>query len=234
MNRKISVLFSLIVVAVLLSSFGNVSQNEDHLIFHESFESMENWIVEQMPGGTTSIIDGKLDIDDLSGCTVWYKKEMEAPFIIEYEVTVINENGSNDRVSDLNCFWLAKDMTSPDDFFKNSEKRAGKFQNYHDLRLYYVGLGGHDNSKTRFRRYEGNGSRPILPEHDLSDPQYLITANKCNQIRIEVLDTSVQYYYNGKLVYDVNDPTPYKNGYFGFRTYKNHMKLDNFKIFKTN
>lgn len=228
MNRK----SLLLGVGVLVASLSFASKKKDKPVVHEKFNNMNNWVVEQIEGGKTTIKKGKLDIDDFSGCTVWFKQELEAPFVIEYDATVIDNGGDNDRVSDLNCFWLAKDMNNPDDFFENSENRGGKFQNYHDLRLYYVGLGGHDNSKTRFRKYDGKGNRPVLPEHDLSDEKYLIKANKTNHIKIVVDGGTVQYYYNGLLVFDFNDLTPYKKGYFGFRTYKNHMQVDDFKVYK--
>lgn len=228
MNKKILILF----IGVLITSLGCAGGEKNKPVVHEKFNDLNNWVVEQLEGGSTTIKKGRLDIDDFSGCTVWYKHELKAPFVIEYNVTVLDKGGKNDRVSDLNCFWLAKDMKSPDNFFKNSENRGGKFQNYHDLRLYYVGLGGHNNTKTRYRKYDGKGNRPILPEHDLSDEKYLIKANKTNRIKIVVDGSTIQYFYNGLLVYDINDPTPYKKGYFGFRTYKNHMQVDDFKVYK--
>lgn len=201
-------------------------------IISDSFEAMDNWVIEQVEGGSVEIVNGKLDIDDYSGCTIWYKYEIESPCTIEYDAIVIDNGGANDRVSDLNCFWMAKDLTSPDDFFKYSEQRGGRFANYHNLRLYYVGLGGHDNTKTRFRRYEGNGNRPVLPENDLSDKKFLISPNVTNQIKIVMEKNKTQYYYNDMLVFDIYDSEPYNKGYFGFRTYKNHMQIDNFKVSK--
>lgn len=228
LTNKLSSLFCWIFISVLCYGCGK----GDLPIIHETFENLDNWVVEQIDGGVTSVSNGKLEIDDLSGCTVWYKHELEAPFIIEYDATVIDDGGPNDRVSDLNCFWLAEDMKSPENFFRFSKVRGGKFQNYHNLRLYYVGLGGHNNTKTRFRKYDGKGNRPILPEHDLFEKKYLIEANKTNHIKIVVDRNTVQYYYNGMLVYDIDDPAPYKKGYFGFRTYKNHMQVDDFKVFR--
>lgn len=201
-------------------------------VIKEDFaHDMTNWTVEQLPGGTVAVKDGQMDIDDFSGCTVWFNEKLQAPLMIEYEAVVVSANGPNDRVSDLNCFWLAKDIHSPNDFFKNSESRNGKFQNYHDMQLYYVGLGGHDNTKTRFRRYAGGGDRPCLPEHDMSDKQYLITPNALNRIRIVVYNNRIQYYRNDQLIYDFRDESPYTSGYFGIRTFKNHMTVDNFRVY---
>lgn len=203
------------------------------LIASDNFSSdLNNWVVEQRPGGTTSLVDGKMDINDSTGCTVWFNKKFEGNILIEYDAMVIENDGPNDRVSDLNCFWMATDINNPNDFFANSENRNGKFQNYHDLRLYYVGLGGHDNTKTRFRRYVGGGERPCLPEHDLNIPEFLITANKLNKIQLIVYNETIQYHFNGQLVFDYQDDNPYSKGYFGIRTYKNHMAIDSFRVYK--
>lgn len=192
---------------------------------------MDNWTIEQREGGTVKLIDGKMDIDDANGCTIWYNRKLRGNVLIEYDVVVIDKGGKNDRVSDLNCFWMATSLNN-EDFFANSKERGGKFQNYHNLKLYYVGLGGHNNTKTRFRRYAGGGERPCLPEHDLSDESFLITANTVNHVRIVVYNNHIQYYRNNQLIYDFNDPQPYKEGYFGVRTYNNHMSVDNFKVYQ--
>ncbi|MCW3806652.1 DUF6250 domain-containing protein [Plebeiibacterium marinum] len=203
-----------------------------YIIYEDNFyNDLENWSIEQKPGGTVSIINKKLDINDADGCTVWFNKKLCAPLIIEYDAVVIDDGGINDRVSDLNCFWMANDIHEPEDFFKRSATRGGIFQNYHDMQLYYVGLGGHNNTKTRFRRYAGKGERPCLPEHDLNDSIYLITPNIKNKIRLVVYKKHIQYYRNDQLIYDVIDENPYTEGYFGIRTYKNHMTVDNFKVY---
>ena len=76
---------------------------------------------------------------------------------------MIHAGGTHDRVSDLNCFWMATDSRSPDDLF--ATRRSGKFSDYDRLRTYYVGLGDNGNSTTRFRRYIGTQDlRPLLPD----------------------------------------------------------------------
>lgn len=205
------------------------------LIASDNFDKgLDNWKVEQMPGGKVFQNNDKLEIEDAKGCTVWYKHKQEGPIMIEYDAFVIKQDGPYDRVSDLNCFWMARDNDRPGDFFKNAAKRGGKFPNYDNLRLYYVGVGGHHNTKTRFRRYTGNGERPLLPEHDLTEEKFLITPNKVTKIRIIAYDGVVQYYRDGNLIFDYFDAEPYTSGYFGFRTVHNHMTVDNFKIYKLN
>lgn len=202
------------------------------LVHEEGFKNgMENWTVEQAEGGTVMAKNGNMEITDVSGCTVWFNKKLNAPLLIEYDAVVVDDGGPQDRVSDLNCFWLATDPDNPKDFFTTSKGRKGKFKNYDGLQLYYVGLGGHHNTKTRYRRYTGTGDKPLLAEHDLSDPEYLILPNTVNHIKIVVFHNSVQYYRNDKLIFDFYDTAPYNSGYFGIRTVNNHMSVDNFKVF---
>jgi hypothetical protein len=189
----------------------------------------QNWVVEQQKGGKVIFQNFKIEIIDKAGCTVWYNKKLKSPVEIVYQVRVVDKGGKYDRVSDLNCFWMSQDLKN-EDFFKMSEHRAGKFKNYHSLRQYYVGLGGHNNSKTRFRRYVGNGKRPLLPEHDLSDNKFLIKANSKHQIKITVNRYDIRYYFDGELLFQVYDDNPYLSGFFGFRTVDNHMIIEDFRI----
>lgn len=205
---------------------------ERTLEYEDNFDSnISNWIVEQMPGGNVRQSNGKMEIEDKAGCTIWFNKKLQAPLMITYEALVIDNEGPNDRVSDLNCFWLASESTKTYDFFGSSKKRTGKFGDYDYLKLYYVGLGGHNNTKTRFRRYTGDGSKPLLPEHDLSASEYLIVPNRMNKIKIIVYNDVVRYYRNEQLIFDFYDKDPYSSGYFGIRTVNNHMKIDNFKVY---
>lgn len=237
---KINVFYSLILLIFLTSCGGkdrvvkisDTMSAKAELIYENDFSNLDDWKVEQMEGGKVEINKSKLEITDVSGCTVWLKQQFEGPIMIEYDAFVINENGPQDRVSDLNCFWMAKDPKSMDNLFENSERRGGKFSNYDSLRLYYMGVGGHFNTKTRFRRYKGNGERPLLPEHDLSDSKYLLTANELCHIRIIAYEGYVQYYRNNELLSDFVDKDPYTSGHFGFRTVNNHMTVDNFKVYK--
>lgn len=202
------------------------------LIYEENFDNdLEDWQVEQMPKGTVEIIDDKLEINDVSGCTVWLKEKFKGSIMIEYDVFLIKEDGPNDRVSDLNCFWMATDLENPNNLFENSQKRGGKFSNYDTLQLYYMGVGGNDNGTTRFRRYVGNGERPLLPEHDLKDSEFMLEANKKYHIKIIAHNSMIQYYRDNQLFAELNDENPYTSGHFGFRTVKNHMTVDNFRVY---
>jgi hypothetical protein len=212
-----------LLLCVLMVSC-NVTPNAD------DFRSgLSKWSVELEKGGSVSAAGGALDIDVPGGCTVWLKAPLEAPVSIEYELTAISAGGHNDRVSDLNCFWMATDVRSPDDLF--ATKRSGQFSDYDALKCYYVGLGGNSNTTTRFRRYIGEqNNRPLLSEHDLRDPRYLIVPNVPQRIRIIAMGSLIRFYRNDEKLFELNDPDPYTRGHFGFRTVANHMRVRGFRV----
>ena len=204
-------------------------------IYEESFDLADTsaWIIEAEDDVhlTDCVSDGAMDLSISKGITVWNTARFKGNVMFEFEVTVIEAGGANDRVSDLNCFWMATDPDFPDDFFQRSSWRGGKFWNYYSLNLYYVGYGGHDNSRTRLRKYDASvkPQPPVLAEYD--DPLHLIEANKKNTIRIICFESRVIYFFNGEKVFDITDELPYTQGYFGFRTTHNHMKVHHFKVF---
>ncbi|MDO6802342.1 DUF6250 domain-containing protein [Wenyingzhuangia sp. 1_MG-2023] len=201
-------------------------------MYDNTYVNTNHWVVEQQPNGHVFFNKNKLEIIDAKGCTVWFKHKLKAPIMIEYDATVIDKKGPFDRVSDLNCFWMANDPYLPNDFFKNSENRKGLFENYHNLQLYYVGYGGHNNTKTRFRKYNGNINRPLRKEHDLSAKKYMIVPNKKTHITLTVRHNYVSYQRDGEIIFELHDKSPYLSGYFGFRTVNSHLLIENFNIKK--
>lgn len=188
---------------------------------------MAQWVVEQMPGGTVTARDGALVIDDAGGCTVWWREALRAPVEISWEVTVVSRGGANDRVSDVNCFWMATDPKTPG---QRPAGRSGKFSDYDPLRLYYVGMGGNDNTTTRFRRYAGDGTKPLLPEHDLGAKKFLLEPNRTYRLRVVARDGVAEFWRNDEKLFSFRDPAPLAEGWFGFRTVKSHLEIRNFRI----
>jgi hypothetical protein len=185
------------------------------------------WVVEQQPGGTVTAAQGRLVIDDAAGCTVWWRQPLTAPVRITYTARV----SSASRVSDLNCFWMGSDPARPNDLFADGHGRTGKFSTYDALQTYYVGYGGNKNTTTRFRRYDGSGARPLLPEHDLSAPEFLLKAD--HDYRIELVagaDGHVQFIRDGQVVFDWRDPAPLTRGWFAFRTVHSRIEISDFRI----
>lgn len=189
---------------------------------------LEPWVVEQQPGGTVTIAEGgAIVVDDAHGCTLWWRAKLTAPMEISYEVTVVARGGPNDRVSDVNCFWMASDPAARDG---RPQARSGKFEEYDTLRTYYVGMGGNNNTTTRFRRYAGDGTKPLLPEHDLKDRKFLLEANRTYHLRLVARDGVAEFWRDGEKIFSYRDPEPLTGGWFGFRTVKSHLVLRNFLV----
>jgi len=189
------------------------------------------WLVELEAGGTVSARTRALEIDVPAGCTVWFRRPLEGPLLIAYQATVVDAGGPNDRVSDLNCFWMATDARSPDNLL--ATHRSGRFPDYDQLRCYYVGLGGNGNTTTRFRRYVGeSGNRPLLPEHDLSAREFLLAANSAQTIQLIAAGGVIGFYREGRQLFAFDDPEPYTRGWFGFRTVHSHLRIRNFRVYR--
>lgn len=192
------------------------------------FRDLNDWVVEIEPGGTVTIDNGAMIIDSRGGATVWYREPLSSPCTIRYSVTVVDQGGVNDRVSDLNCFVMAKDPHNPL-FFHDLTKRTGKFSQYHAMELYYVGYAANENKTTRFRRYNGTMNRPLLPEHDLPGT---MEGNRKMNIEIRVADGIFTYTLDGKTIFTYKESEPLTTGYFGLRTTRSRQKIENFEIIK--
>lgn len=189
--------------------------------------SLENWIVEQMPGGRVFTQGEALIVQDVGGCTVWFRTPVTAPAEISYEVTVVSRGGPYDRVSDVNCFWMASDAKTR---HAMPAPRSGRFPDYDSLQTYYVGMGGNNNTTTRFRRYAGDGAKPLLPEHDLGEKRFLLEPNRAYRIRLVARDGVAEFWRNDEKIFSFRDPQPLTRGWFAIRTVKSHLEIRNLQI----
>lgn len=200
------------------------------LLHSEDFrDGLARWFIEAQEPATVTAAEGVLEIDTPEGLTAWFRPMLKGPVLIEYEALMVSAGGKNDRVSDLNAFWMATDARSPGDIF--ATPRNGAFASYDAMKTYYVGQGGNYNTTTRFRRYIGQaGNRPLLPEHDLSDKPDLLTPNVWQTVRLIAFGDLIQYWRDDRKVFEYRDPEPYTEGWFGIRTTKNHMRVRNLRI----
>lgn len=228
MKSKYLFFVFLVFTTTLFSQSKTEEGSKTKLIYSDNFDvDLSNWNTEFEKPETSSlkIIDGKLDVSTSIGATIWFKTQLSGNIMITYDVKVMDEGGTFDRVSDLNAFWMATDPSSP-----NTIKRDGKFASYDNLNLYYAGVGGHYNKFTRFRKYKGIEDKPVLKEY--SDKEHLLVGNKLYSVKIIVNNGRIQYFLNGELYWDFQDDKPYTKGFFGFRTSKSHQQFDNFKVYK--
>ncbi len=228
--RIASPLIFVSLIFLFMQSHGQETWTKDSLLFKENFDSgtLNNWVSElEIPEqSSVTIKDNKMDIEAGRGATIWFKPQLEGDILIEYDVTIVIEGGDNDRGSDLNQFWMAVDLKNPNLFTRN-----GSFGEYDDLQLYYVGMGGNTNSTTRFRRYPGNGDRPIIGEY--TDAAHLLQDKTATyHIEIVCFQGRTQYVVDGEVFFDLKDPDAFTKGNYGIRTTRNHETFDNFKVYR--
>ena len=188
---------------------------------------LERWAVEQAPGGHVTTRGDALVIEDAGGCTVWWRDQLRAPVEVSYDVTVVSRGGPYDRVSDVNCFWMASDPKSPE---QRPSGRSGRFEDYDSLRTYYVGMGGNENTTTRFRRYLGDGNKPLLPEYDRKETSVLLAPNRTYHLKVVARDGVAEFWRDGEKIFSFRDPAPLSRGWFGLRTVKSHLEVRNFVV----
>jgi hypothetical protein len=215
------------------------------ILYGDDFRGgLANWALESEQSARVAASGGVLDIDTPAGLTLWLRAELRGPILIEYQAAAISAGGPNDRVSDLNCFWMAADPHSPGTHGAGSRDHAsstgppsgarrGAFADYNNLLSYYVGLGGNGNTTTRFRRYIGSETeRPLLPENDRTSPAGLLRPNVFQTIRLVADDGLIQYYRDEQRLFEYEDPHPYTHGWFAIRTTKSHLRIRHFRVYR--
>lgn len=207
------------------------AQTTKNLIYKTDFSKpldCKEWVAEMdnLPGHTSTVYthNNALVLDTRGGVTVWLNKKLSGNIQIEYKRVVRMGSGCNDRLGDLNQFWMATDPKNANLF-----TRRGKFQEYDDLNLYYVGVGGHFNTFTRFRKYLTPTSKPVIKEY--TDSTYLLEAEKVYHIKIIVKNGTSSFWLNGECYFNYADPAPLTSGYFGFRSLQSRQEIRDLRIY---
>lgn len=199
-----------------------------------TLHSYAHWRIEAESEATRILLrNDTLDITSPKGLSLWWDEPLTAPCTITYRACVVMEGGPCDRLSDLNCFWMASDP------FSGIAARGGRFVESYRLQCYYLGYGGNHNTTTRFRRYDGDSlavtdetHRPaILKEY--TDEAHLLKPNYWYSVRIEVTaDGRTRYYLDDECLVDYLDPSPLLRGWFAFRTTWSHTRLTGWKVLR--
>lgn len=223
-------LLATFAIAVSICQIAFAQKEKAKLIFSDEFnERLDTsvWKTEitPLPNSSVYLNSGQLFLDTKGGVTVWLNKRLKGNIRIEYTRKVLVDSGTNDRLSDLNSFWMATDPKN-----KNLFTRDGVLESYDSLKMYYVGMGGNTNSTTRFRKYQGNGDKTLLQEY--KDKAHLLEANKEYHITIEVINGVVRYIVNGGTYFEYKDTSVLKEGYFGFRSTKSRQSVDWIKVYQ--
>ena len=197
------------------------------------------WRVEsESPDYRVSFRGDTCEILSPKGLTLWRKEKMKAGMTVEYDACVVDEGRDGDRLSDMNCFWLASDPKAKD-LWARADWRSGIFLRCYTLQMYYLGYGGNHNSTTRFRRYNGDeagvedaAKRPgILKEY--TDANHLLKANHWYHWKIESKQGHTRIFVDGECIVDYLDPQPLQEGWFGFRTTLSRTRVTGFKAYET-
>lgn len=201
------------------------------VLYRDRFEDgLSNWLVELERPGRVAVAGGMLEIDVPAGATIWFREEISGPVVIRYDTQMIGAGGVNDRVSDLNAFWMARDPRAASGSILD-RKRSGAFADYDELMTYYVGQGGNANTTTRFRRYIGRrDDRPLLPENDLRDAADLLVPNRWQQVKLVADGERIEYWRDDRRLFSYRDSMPYARGHFGLRTTASHLRIRDFRI----
>lgn len=215
-----------------------------------SFAQSTRWRIEaESPLTRVLLRCDTLYITSPKGLSLWWNKPLTAPCTISYRACVVMENGPYDRLSDLNCFWMASSplpnneevakVTTPLSPWRGvgGEVFSGTFLDYYRLQCYYLGYGGNHNTTTRFRRYNGDTLAIKDPSHrppiikEYTDSAHLLKPNHWYSVRIEVLeDGHTRYFLDEELLVDYRDPSPLLHGWFAFRTTWSHTRFTGFRI----
>ena len=143
------------------------------------------WRIEsEAPDYQVSFSGDTCEVTAPKGLTLWRKQPFTANTIVEYDAMVMD-----DRLSDLNCFWLASDPKQKD-IWARADWRSGIFVRCYSLQMYYLGYGGNHNTTTRFRRYTGDERgiddtthRPVILK-EYTDAAHLLRPNHWYHIKI--------------------------------------------------
>ena len=219
-------LFATLLLAAGSAQAACESWGEKGVLLHQdNFDgSLEGYVSEYVrkPVNFIGNRDGRLVIDVDSGATVWLDKPLSGDILIAYTRRVVMAGGPNDRLSDLNHFWMARDPAR-----QNLFTRSGKFEDYDDLDMYYAGVGGNHNETTRLRRYAG-GQRVMVAERLGAD--WMLQPNRDYRVEIAVYRGCTRMLLDGREVFSYRDPHPFTQGYMGFRTTWSRHTIDNLTI----
>jgi hypothetical protein len=91
-------------------------------------------------------------------------------------------------------------------------------------------MGGNENTTTRFRRYAGDGTKPLLPAYDLQDKKYLLEPNHTYHLRVIARDGAAEFWRDGERVFSFRDVAPLTSGWFALRTVKSHLEIRHLRV----
>lgn len=236
--RKIIGLFVILKLFIILGLSGCTSVEPssnppklDHKqkIFTDDFSHLDEtrWIIEMEQKGHSRVYaeNNRLVLNTFGGVTVWFNQPLSGDYVITYKRGFIFSGGENDRLSDLNQFWLAFDPQQ-----SNLFTRSGALAEYDNVNLWYMGMGGNYNETTRFRWYDGTGERHLLQEFLSADA--LLKKSVEYEVITQVKGHKTRVWINGELLFEGDLRHPDISGYFGFRSTYSHQYIKDFAVYR--
>ena len=170
------------------------------------------WKVEsESPDYKVSFSGDTCEILSPKGLTLWRKEKMSGNVTIEYDACVAVEGKPGDRLSDLNCFWMASDPKASD-IWKRMNWRNGVFRKL--LQPFSCIIWDMEEttipplaSVVMTAMKPGLQMKRCAPAilKEYKDQNNLLTANKWYHIKIQNTDNRIRYYIDGKLLVDFYD-----------------------------
>ena len=246
--------FLFIALSLLFSSSALLADDLTSCLTEQEFR--QHWTIESESSDyQLHFLHDTLEVVAPKGLTLWRNERMEGRTVVEYDACLMDEGREGDRVSDLNCFWMASDPKGKlksgeqrttdggpqtGSVFTRMKQRSGVFRRCYTMQLYYLGYGGNSNTTTRFRRYraeagtmtEGEALQPEqLPQviREYTDAAHLNVANRWRHIRVEADGMKIRYYIDGECLVDYRDREPLTSGWFGVRTTWSRLRIAHFR-----
>ena len=222
-TRQITTLLTLLFATTIMAQSGLNSR-----------QFSKYWQVEsESPDYRVSFQGDTCEIVAPKGLTLWRKQQLKADCCVEYDVQIVKQ-GEGDRLSDMNCFWMASDPKAKD-IWKRAKWRNGVFERYYSLQMYYMGYGGNGNTTTRFRRYtadeQGITDEALRPAilSEFTDEMHLLKPNHWYHVKLSTQNGRTRMTVDGTCIADYLDPEPLNSGWFAFRTTLSHCRIANFQ-----
>ncbi len=237
-GKKIIYILSGIFFTFFAGCCGCGDTETQNILFEDDFSTdLGNWWFE----GTEKVFiaDGKLHIDANSGddtkghaSTVWCRERISAEnVVISFDAYVV---GSSTDINNINFFLNYSNPDGTDIYDTRQDRLSGSYSLYHDLNGYiftYVNdvagespsVAGVPKGRFRIRR---------CPGFELLSSDYTYNGRGKIHRHIEIIKegNKLQYKVDGTVRAEAIDENPWNEGYFGFRTFRTELIIDNLTV----
>ena len=193
-----------------------IQDNQNHIWRFEAEKTLP-----VTPASQAEIIPDGVKIVAQRGVTLWFEHPLKGNYTLTFDRKILKPEGAL-RVSDMNIFWNAHEKNGALPHVRN-----GTLSAYNSLVLEYAGIGGNNNTTTRFRHYDGSGARILLQESNA--PADMLKPDHIYHTVISVHNGVTTLFLDGKKFFSapVNAASP---GYFGIRTVGSQQEITHFSL----